>query len=423
MRVAGAGWARGKASRPETLWIAAVGLAALTIALAWPGSLIGDSIKQLRQIRSGHITDWHPPLMTLIWRALGATPQSLLILQAVIYWSGMGLLAARLRSEAGPKWGYAMLLIGLTPISVIYLGVIQKDTLLAALFVLSAGISAWFGRAPAAAAAFLGMLTRANAIFAFPPMIVSTRRLLPALLLCLALSAALVPISRFINHSVLGAEASHVEKSLQLFDIAGIQYHLGREDYVRGISGCYSPFYWDTLELDCHAFTRSPDDLTGTWLKAIAQHPLAYAEHRIVHFDHNIFFLVPQRQECVYVPQHHDCGGGSRALIKDALVRNAFLWPVTWLLVGTLMLFVPLAPLARALSLSGLLYGLAYLIVGVASGFRYFYWTELAIQLALAWQLAVGRLPNWRTILWAVVALWLVGYVYRYAPMLLASTG
>jgi hypothetical protein len=408
------------ASSSGALWAAAGSLLLLTIAWHWPGKLIGDSITQLSEIESGRLTDWHPPLMAVIWRALGSTPQSMLVLQASLYWLGLALLADRLRLQAGTRWAYAMLLIGLTPMSFIYLGVIQKDTLMTALFILAVGMSVRSVPAYGLVPAFVGMLVRANAVFAMPPLVVRSRRIAPTIALCLVLALLLVPVSRFINLSLLGAERSNVEKTLQLFDLAGIQKISGRRDLGPDIASCYSPFYWDSLEYGCQAFARSRDDLAGTWLGAIVSEPVAYARHRVSHFNHAIFFAVPPLQECIGNAGQYAaaCGSGEATLLKDAIVRNAFLWPVTWLVVGTFLLFMRLEPTARVLTLSGVLYGIAYLIIGVASGFRYFYWTEFAIQVALVWQLATAGLPQWRRIVAAVAVTWAIGYAWRYGSWL-----
>lgn len=401
---------RSKLTIAWPIWVIAALLCLAIVFLAWPGTEIGDNIRQLSEIRSGRLTDWHPPLMSVVWRALGTTAQSMLILDCILYWVGFACLADQLRREKGSGWALAMLAIGLSPLSVYYLGRVQKDTLMAALFVLATGLGARFGRGYAAIPAFLGMLARANAVFAAPPLLLRTKGLLATLLLSIVLALALIPLSTFINRSLFGAEASHVEKSLQLFDIAGS----GQGEFMR----CYTPFEWDTLQSRCHAFDRSPDDLTGRWLTIIAEHPVAYALHRLSFFNHAIFFLVPPRQECVAMPQDDSCTAeGAYPLLKDAITRNALFWPVTWLVVGFVLLLLPLDPLARSLALSGMMYGLAYLVVGVASGFRYFYWTELSVQIALLWQLAHG-LPRWRWIAWAVLATWIAGYAWRYLPLL-----
>lgn len=392
-------------------WPLAALLFSCTTLAWWPGTLIGDSANQLIEIHTGHVTDWHSPMMSRLWQLIGARPQSILVLDGLIYWSGVALLADQLRREAGNRWALAMIAVGLSPLSVYYLGVIQKDTLMVALLVLAAGLGARFGRSAGIVPAILGMLCRVNAVFAVPPLLIRTNRLATTTLLCLAVSLALIPVSIFVNRNILGAERSHVEKSLELYDLAGVE----GGQFAR----CYQPFEWDTLQLDCHAFDRTPDDLTRLWLNAISAHPFAYASHRISFFNHAIFFLVPARQECVYIPRlDYSCSAEqAHPLLRDAVSRNPFFWPVTWLLVGLFLLALPLQPLPRMLALSGTIYGLAYLLVGVASGFRYFYWTELSVQVALVWQLAHG-LPRWRLIAWSVLALWLVGYAYRYVPLL-----
>lgn len=87
------------------LWALAAALAVAVVFLAWPGRMIGDNLRQLAEIRAGRLTDWHPPLMSVIWRALGTAPQSILILNAILYWTGIALLADQLRRDRGARWG------------------------------------------------------------------------------------------------------------------------------------------------------------------------------------------------------------------------------------------------------------------------------------------------------------------------------
>ena len=354
--------------------------------------------------------------MTVVWRVLGATPPSLLILQVVLYWTGLGLLASELQQRGRGRWAFLILATGLTPISLFYIGTVQDDTLLTALLLMTIGLSVRFGTVTGAISGVFAVLTRPNAVFAAPPLLLRTRSIFMTVGLCGLISLALIPASRFVNIYVFRAERSHVEKSLQLFDLAGIEHFSGRHTLGPQFSRCYTPFYWDTLALDCQAFAKTGDELTGTWLNAIAAEPLAYAEHRLSHFNDAIFFLVPPIQECVFVPQHHPCAG-SHLLLKDAVTRNALFWPITWLLIGLLLLVGPVEPPAQMLALSGLLYGFGYLAVGVASGFRYFYWTELAVQLAIAWQVATSGIPQWRRIMGPTLILWAVAYAYRYLPL------
>lgn len=106
----------------------------------------------------------------------------------------------------------------------------------------------------------------------------------------------------------------------------------------------------------------------------------------------------------------HDC---PRSFISDTIAKNGLLWPVAWLTLGIAMLLLGLGDIARCLCLSGLLYGLAYILVGVASDFRYFYWTELSIQTALIFQIATNGFPRWRIAAIAIFMIWFLGYAWR----------
>lgn len=107
----------------------------------------------------------------------------------------------------------------------------------------------------------------------------------------------------------------------------------------------------------------------------------------------------------------HDC---PVSLLSDAVTKNALLWPITWLVAGLLLLLARPGEQSRNLALSGLSFGLAYAVVGVASDFRYFYWTQLAVQIAILLHLAHGgRLP-WRLWLPVIGLVWSAGYAARY---------
>jgi len=400
-----------------SIWVAASALFALMVAVDWPGHAIGDNVRQLAEISAGQISDWHSPFHSTIWSLLGGSSAAMLVLQLAVYWLGLALVAEALAKRAGVRWGLAVLALSFTPLSFLYLGRTQKDTFMVAWLVLALGLNLRFGKAAGVLPALFGMLSRANAVFAVPSLFLGTRSLFRNVAIGLAVAVAMVPVSRFINYDILHARYSHVERSLMLFDIAGIEEFSGATDIQPQLSRCYTPFWWDRLEIQCHAFSNSAGDLTATWLKAIAAHPGAYLWHRLRAFNSNIYFLVPARQDCLgtFSP---DCSDGPHAVLKDAVSRNPLFWPVTWLLIGSSMLFTRLEPVARALVLSGLLYGFSYLVFGVAAGFRYFYWTELAIQLAMVWQLATSGLPQWRRIAVAVAAMWIAGLAFRYLPLL-----
>ena len=71
----------------------------------------------------------------------------------------------------------------------------------------------------------------------------------------------------------------------------------------------------------------------------------------------------------------------------DAAARTPLGWPIFWISVALAALVVSfstrMAPVVLALSASAFLYGLTYLVVGVAIGMRYYFWTIAGAALAL----------------------------------------
>ena len=68
-----------------------------TILTFAPGYLSPDSLDQLRQARGmTPLTDWHPPVLSLLWRALIAATgsfASMAVLQSLVFWGALWVLA------------------------------------------------------------------------------------------------------------------------------------------------------------------------------------------------------------------------------------------------------------------------------------------------------------------------------------------
>jgi hypothetical protein len=407
--------------RVALIAVAALGLL-LTLALHWPGALNNDSSDQLQQALTGQYTDWHPPLMAALWKLIGGTPQAMLALQAGTYWTGFLLLSLSLPSGVR-GWRFAIVMVGFSPIGIHQMGELQKDSLLAGLMVLSFGIlAATQKKSLAVVPALLAGLCRMNGMLAVAPLILPrSRRLIADAAGIVFLSAILILGGKVINQQVLRATPTGVERSLQWFDLAGISARSGDASVLpRGTElapGCYTSLFWDSLKAPkCGGpLSNLSASLTSSWLTAIARHPIAYAEHRLAHFNSTTFFLVPAMHQCVEAPSHHSCDFSARGYIKDAIEKNFFFWPVLWLVLGLLLLREKLGDLERTILISALAYGFGYLIVGVAAQFRYFLWTELGVQIAMMLHMARGGTIRWRVAALVLSAFVASGYVARYA--------
>uniref|UniRef100_UPI001081F1F2 hypothetical protein n=1 Tax=Crenalkalicoccus roseus TaxID=1485588 RepID=UPI001081F1F2 len=345
-----------------------------------------------------------------------------------------------------------MLLGGLLPIPLGYLGVIMKDTTLAVALLAAFGVAARFrlaGRSvpiwawPALAALLaFAMLLRFNAPFAAVPLILyllpDTWRMAPARRLALGavLLAASLVLSQVASRALFRPEASDVRLSPIVYDLGGISRYSGRDHFPDlGIPDlaemnrqrCYQPIWWDTyLWGECRlVFERFREVVREgeaqpllLWTRAVTAEPLAYLRHRAAHANANLRFLLPYAREDVTFIETSDNPHGisfqPNALtlaIREAGLVQAMTpagWPAAWLAValGWLILAPALRPgparaLLLALALSALAYGSSYLVFSVASDLRYHLWTMFAAAMTSAIGLAeaarqAGGLPRLR---------------------------
>ena len=414
--------------------MAALALAGLLDALAyWPGLMTWDSVRQYGQALSGDFDDWHPPTMEWLWRQLlplGSGPASMLILQLLFYWGGFALLLGWAAKARRARLAVLFVAFACMPMAVALMGAVLKDCLMAGMFVTATALLAWTRgeegwrrRAIAILLLFAGATLRFNAFLAALPLLAA---LLPAGWLSTwprriatwMLGAALLVAAMPLANSLLRAQTSGVQLSLQIFDLGGITEHsgidvfpaLGVADPVAVNHRCYTPVKWDSysfwtdapcpLGFDAvRAWDQAhPGQFARLWIAAIVRHPLAYAAHRLAHFNINTRFLVQDEIERPVQVQSAPNAWGYRVGPNPLLagidrtatwsVGTPLGWPICWLAVGIgIMMLAPQLPsrrLVAPLAGSGLLYGFGYLPLSVASELRYHLWTMLSVGIALA---------------------------------------
>jgi hypothetical protein len=201
------------------------------------------------------------------------------------------------------------------------------------------------------------------------------------------------------------------------------------------VDSCYTPILWDTLSPwgKCRFFwdrlaisrdlqgteklapmaameARPNPDLPNLWVASIIAHPVAYAGHRLAHFNSEVYFLVQ--------PHHADIDalgalvGGKvhdppaspiQRELPYLMLYDVLKMPAFWLAIGACMLALLAsaksprrsARLEAALALitSGLLYACAYFIIGVGTDLRYQFWSMVAIFTALVISLSGLGVP------------------------------
>jgi hypothetical protein len=442
----------GPRSRSPIPWAIIVALLfAVSLLIRWPGLVMYDSVTQFQQALDGAYSDWHPPILARMWALLNhlhAGTEPFFLIQMLLWWGGLGLIAAALGRQQRHGAAVLVLLIGISPSFLGWVTVVLKDAQMACCLVAAAGIAAHWrldDRAPplwakAAMLALIGYATlvRGNALFATIPFALAlfdwggVRRLAARIGLVVLLSGAVLALSGPINHRLLGAEASHVERALPLYDLAGIAHYAGLES-IPGLApgqwraaearGCYSPYFWNPYgEPDeCNAIGETlafgKSGVMRLWVREVVQHPIAYAQHRLGHLNANLRFWVAAGEGDALPPvspEPNTVGLGAPAtpagqmLIAAAALMAAspLGWPVLWLALACALLWASArtqsggqAALGRALALSAACMSASFAVVSIASDLRYHLWSMIAAALALVLLADAGALERRRAII------------------------
>lgn len=417
------------AASGSVLALLVVALFALNVALHYPGTMSNDSINQYAEATSGHYTDWHPPVMAWLWsvlRHVGDGPGPFLLLHLALYWSGFGLLADGMRRAGHPRTALLMALAGAFPPFLYLNATVTKDVGMVASWLAAVGLMFWFRAqsrhiplywaAAIAALILYGTLVRSNALFALGPLLLyalAPARWLRATRLmagAVVIAVLAIPLTQQLNRVLFHPEGRDPVHSLFLFDLLGIAAHEHDPALLEpratlnaaDLKACYTPYWWDPLSPwgRCETLVHRPDTSHATfgeglpvqWARTIAAHPLAYAQHRLKHFNSEILFAVPPKH--IRLTPEYQTGDPAHPPLEivtarnikfDLLRKNPFVWPVTWIAWGLgLLVFLAREPafdqvlLARALIVSELGYSSAYLVIGVATDMRYHYWSLIA---------------------------------------------
>jgi len=298
-----------------------IALAAATGAIAYavtfyPGGMGFDTAYQWWQARGGETSNVHALGMTWLWRIADlfhAGPAPLFVLQLALFWTGTGLVAARLR--ASPSWRIAFLLVAaLAPVCFLLFSFVASDVMFMATLACAFGLLLTGGRAGgrvhmglALALLVLAMLLRKNALPAVFPLLVyacaqigrvgrpagAARAFVTATAAGAILFAAVVLLDRTVDRRV------SIFPATALWDLAAVSVAVneillppashGPEltlDDLRGAVGTYAN---TTLFEHTHAGMRQPflqpddplrADIARAWTRMVLDHPGAYLAHR-----------------------------------------------------------------------------------------------------------------------------------------------
>jgi hypothetical protein len=402
-------------------------------AIFWPGVAMYDTVAQYGQVLSNDVDDWHPPIMVRLWQALrplAAGDAPMFVLQVALYATGFALVVAALVRNGRWRAAIATAVLALSPLLLGWQMVVLKDGQMLGALLVAFGIVAHHRladrRVPALAVGVAALLiayatlVRTNAVFATVPLAVlllpTGKRLLLSAIVAVASSLIVIAATPVLNHRLLGAAPSGVEKSLPLFDLAAIAVttpaspspftRAERAGIVR--KHCVKSFFWDPLgdPAACGPITErfneeSDGKLYIDLAREVAAHPLAYAGHRLRHWNSTERWLVPPNLPEAGPPDESEQNDAGLRTPRSPLMPawqsvaaaeagTPLGWPILWTFGGLLLLPIawvrrrePHGGLAFALLASAIVLEASFLVVSIASDLRYHLWTIAAVPLAL----------------------------------------
>jgi hypothetical protein len=418
----------------RALLLAALAAATLNFIAFYPGLLHHDAWAYFDAARKNNWTNWQPPLLGFFWYPLQWIhdgPQPMFVLFIAGYWAGFALLADSLRNESRAL-AWLTFVSAFFPLLLNFNGQLVKDVSMAICLLIAAGIAAGVIsgtiRMRAVALPFMwlflamGAFMRANSLFALPPLLDlagfaasrhwATMSIVKRGVIVLVISLAVAPAHILADRNIFRVEDIKPMSQLQVFDIGGITYFSGMDQY-KGFFGpnfvarnatCYTPRHWDVYgwqvgERGCpEVYEKMKPEfgwpLTRRWLEAIAADPIAYVTHRFAHGNRFLQFLCADCKEPVFTGWQstnqkeftfeptwlfHAIDAGAQALNNSPLGP-----PYVWLLICLAWSWAALAipneitrRIIVSLALSGALYGLAFIAIGIAHEYRYIYWTMI----------------------------------------------
>lgn len=195
----------------------------LTLLIFYPRVMTYDAKFVYEDIAKGTLGDWQSPVMTWLWGLIDPMapgPGSMFLLIATSYWLGFGLLSFALAKRS------ALLLpiLALMPPAFVFVGIIWRDVLFAAGWLLAASVAFAVSERPspirlpaqmlALALVAIGVLLRPNALLAAPILVAyaawparfSSRR---TAILFVPAAVGLFAVVQLVYYGALGATRQH----------------------------------------------------------------------------------------------------------------------------------------------------------------------------------------------------------------------
>lgn len=427
----------------------------------YPGLMTADSIGNLSQGRQNSFSDINAPLMSYLWGRLDTVvtgPALIFVIHLAIFWAACGLFWRSTRSRS--FWlGIALVVFGLAPHILAQTVVAWKDVALGvSLFIAIALL--YFARTSGNKIAllvsplflFYGFAARLNAFPAVLPIAIWTglvafevfdiqRKRSAALLVGAGYFVVLSLFVCGLNHRLTEGRTDHPFQQVYLYDLAAMSVERNEPmfpDYVlngptfsfetvksryneRSVSDLIFPNVPNAGDVPPLRLTNAAeevDQLRDTWLTAIARDPIIYLRHRTRVFAQLIG--VSRSVTAPYVAEGFannppEFRGGENfgyaalmkyfAAFRRPLAQTLFFRGVVWIALLIALSYLAIRrrfeadwDLVFVLSLSSLLFMLAYFPTTPSTEFRYLFWPAIASAVAVIFGIYLLRSEKLRRV-------------------------
>ena len=438
-------------------WIAAFLGLLFTILCYFPGYLSNDPLAQLAEARRGVFSEWHPPVMALVWRPLDMVwpgPAPMLLFHNLIFWTALALLVTH-SPIPKPKQPWWVLGFGLWPGVFALIGTVWKDVGMTSSFLLAVALililperRSALGKAITVAgiliSLFYGVSCRHNAVTALPPILfllafTLTRHFGKAVVGTLGLFLVVLALSKGASKILVKEAGSYpININLQavlIHDLAAISLRNNemlipeylfsgpkKELTLDTLRGRYSPDNVNPLlslqfdpQSDRFQFTRNEDEaraLKTQWTRAVLSHPFSYLRHRYdVYRKLTSFFT---RGVCypfhtgIDEPNpfgfHFERNLLNRAMLGILLfLQNSFFFRTSLylaILLGLMALSVKrnwnVKPFVLCIGASGLFYAAPYFAIAGSCDYRYCWWAVICTMMIFLFSFPELRVKSGR---------------------------
>lgn len=405
-----------------------------------PGFLSPDPLNSLRQARTGVYSDWHPPVMAVVWRFFEffqQGPGGMLFFHHMMFAFGT-YFWSRVISSSRRLAIFFILVFTLFPSIFSFLGMVWKDVSMGTALLLTTGMIAYGGKFKKKSYLygcfpflFFGYAVRLNSLPAILPIMlwwgwiylqIHQKKLrvswVKASALGLAGFFAIFASTSIFNRSMVQGNKTYPAQMIMLFDLAAMTAltekfllpeevkRLHPEASVEWAKKNYFEKLPDAIWIlsdDTKLNIRTQEEFDGLrdrWVNALQDYPMQYLKHRwrvykellrvgganYEAYAFNSDFLHPLGHVLIkyYAPY---CDFFRISVIFGSgnylIMIFVFLALLTFLRVKNLLTY-------WVMGLSGISYHLVYFFISSGGVFRYAWWTAVvAVLLGIAWLMAI----------------------------------